>query len=52
MKRKDIEILAEAIAKHITKKEDTVFPYIGNGSYVLDQDGLREVLIQALIAEL
>jgi hypothetical protein len=51
VKRKTIEQLAQAIAEYVTKHEDTVFPYVGNG-YVLDQDGLLKVLTEALIEHL
>jgi hypothetical protein len=36
--------LVEAIANTITDKEDRVFPPVGNGSYVLDQKGLRSAI--------
>lgn len=46
MKRK--RELAQWLAERITEKEDEVFPYIGNNSYVLDQNGLLRVLEAAL----
>jgi hypothetical protein len=43
-----LELLIEEVAKAITSKEDEVFVYVGNNSYVLDQDGLREAIREAL----
>jgi hypothetical protein len=45
-----LELLTKAVVKQITEKEDEVFVYVGNGSYVLDQDGLEEAVRTALEA--
>ncbi len=43
-----LDLLTKTVAKEITDKEDKVFAYVGNGNYVLDQDGLEEAIRTAL----
>lgn len=48
LSEKQIRELVDRVCLEITEREDEVFPFVGNNSYVLDQNGLEEAVTSAL----